>query len=436
MLSFLATVCVSVILGLMGSPFWGASSFFAVGAVLFFLRRYIHKPLPDIARGAFSSAVSFIAIAGISLAVMTLIVVISVMDGFTADIQNAILKTTAQVTVTNSRENIDPRIAKLVSAVPGVIRVDPYIENNLLLKIDGVQRPVPVRLRGETLKHHVELPGPELLKGDWTSLESDNKIFIGEPLAENYFLEPGDHIWLITAEGAISPMGVLPGMEEFEIAGIFRTGFYEVDYGTVITGLETAGRVLSKEGNVSGFAVTGTDLFQAPELAERIRKEVDVPLRVMSWAEMRKNMYKAMKTERVAMFIIESLLILIASFNISSTLFMAISRKTREIGLLKALGMKENTILALFTLEGFLIGALGTVIGVLSGAGFSVYLKYFPIHLPGGGSVYYIDAIPVHISWSLIFITTIASLLLSLVAAYIPAREAAKLAPARALRVE
>lgn len=436
LLAFAVTVSAGVWLAMSGSPFWGALAFVAVGLMLFVLRHLLHRPLPDQARGAYASAVTFIAITGIALAVMTLIVVISVMDGFSSNIQQALLKTTPEVTVSSFDEEIDARTPELLSKIPGVVHADPYVENDMLLKLDGLERPLPVRLRGETPERYLRPGGPELKAGEWRALDRPGMVIIGSELARVYMLQPGDSVWLISSHGAVTPMGVLPQMQQLEVAGIFRSGFYEVDQSMVITGIPTAQELCDLGDHITGVSVSGRDPFDAPQLAETIKENMLVPLQVMSWAETRRNLYEAMRTEKTAMFIIESLLILIGSFNISSTLFMAIGRKTREIGVLMALGMRRSAILALFALEGLFIGLTGTVLGAVTGVLFSLYLQTFPIHMPGGGRVYYIDTIPVQLSWSVVGITLFAALALSLAASIYPARLASRIVPAQALRYE
>jgi lipoprotein-releasing system permease protein len=430
------TIAVAVGLAMNGSPVWGAVSLVGLTILSFILRRLAHGPLPEHARGAYASAVTFVAVTGITIAVMTLIVVVSVMDGFSADIQSALLRTTAEVMVTNFEEKMAPHAAEVLRRVPGVRHADPYVENDLLLKIEGVERPLPVKLRGETLESHRRTGGPEIVRGSWDALDTPGAVIIGAELARVYMIEVGDRIWLITSEGAITPMGVVPGMHEVEVAGVFKSGFYEVDQSLIITGIGSAQEILAMGEEVSGIDVSGDDPFKAPELADRILHTVGMPWIVLSWAQTRANLYEAMRTEKTAMFIIESLLILIASFNISSTLYMAVGKKTREIGLLRALGLPRLAVLALFSMEGLFIGLGGTLLGTILGVGFSLYLKWFPVHMPGGGSVYYIDTIPVELSVGLIAATVTFSIVVSLSASILPAWMAARLTPGKALRYE
>lgn len=430
------TIVAAIQLALRDHPVWGAISL--VGLALFFavVHRLIHGSLPEHTRGAYASAVTFVAVLGIAIAVMTLIVVVSVMDGFTLDIQQALLKTTAEVMVTTFEERLDPRVADRIRKVEGVRFADPYIENDMLMKIDGFDRPAPVKLRGHTIAAMLRPGGPDLKAGDWADLDKPDRVMIGAEMAHVYNLRPGDKFWLITSNGAVTTMGVVPVMEQVTIAGVFRTGFYEVDQSMIIAGMETARKILGMGQEVTGIDVSGDDPYDAPRLAARLRREIPMPLVILSWADTRRNLYEAMQTERIAMFIIESLLILIASFNISSTLFMAVGKKTREIGLLLALGMDRARILLLFALEGLLIGASGTAAGAILGLAFCLYIKAFKIQMPGGGEVYYIDSVPVAISPGLVIATVTCSLLISLGASIYPAVRAARLAPAQALKYE
>jgi len=436
MLFFIISAALGIVIAMKGSPVWGAVAFLSLSVILSIVRRLIHGSIPDEARGAYATAVTSVAILGITIAVMTLIVIVSVMDGFSENIQIALLKTTAEVMVSDFDEKLDPRIAKLCLQIDGVKRADPYVESDLLMKIDGLERPIPVKLRGETSSSHKNAGGPDLISGSWNALDSESLVIVGSEMARLYLLRPGDKLWFITSNAALTPLGVMPGMRELEVAGVFKSGFYEIDQSMVITGLQSAQELCGLNGDVTGIDVRGEDPYKAPELAEKIKASLSIPAIVMSWAETRKNLYEAMRTEKTAMFIIESLLILIASFNITSTLFMAIGRKTREIGLLRSLNLSKNEIMFLFAFEGFSIGAIGTLFGLLMGVGFSLYLEHFPVHMPGGGSVYYIDTIPIHLSWGLVAVTSIASILIAAAASVIPAYKASKISPAKALRYE
>lgn len=436
LVAFAADVAIAVQLAMRGYPVWGAVSLVGLGIVFGILRRFLHGPLPEHIRGAYASAVTFVAILGITIAVMTLIVVISVMDGFSQDIQQALLRTTPEITVTTFEGKIDPAVTERLLKIEGVTLADPFMEDDMLMRIEGIDRPFPIKLKGKTVAAHSRPGGPALQKGSWAALDTPGTVIVGAELARLYMLNPGDSLWMITSGGAITPMGIVAGMQEVEVVGVFKSGFYEVDQSMILSSLQTSQEIMGVENIVTGIEVRGGDPYQAPALSQKIEQEMAIPLVVMSWARTRQNLYEAMKTEKAAMFIIESLLILIASFNISSTLFMAVGKKTREIGLLLSLGMSRSQILALFSLEGLLIGVSGTTFGALLGVGFSLYLKHFKIQMPGGGSVYYIDTIPVSLSWGLVFAAVAFSIVVSLAASFLPAMRASQLSPSKALKYE
>ncbi|RMH55683.1 MAG: ABC transporter permease [Candidatus Hydrogenedentota bacterium] len=435
-LSVLLSAAVGIRLGAAGHPVYGILSGLGIFLVLLVLRARVHKPLPDSARGAYATIVSTVAVAGIAIGVMTLIVVVSVMDGFSADIRRALLKTTPEVVVTDFSSRLDPAFLERVRRVPGVKSAWPYIEENALAKIDGVEHPFPLKVRGIDPGKFRSGPAPELLQGNWGDLNSPDQALIGSEFAKTFLLRKGDAFWILTARGAVTSAGVVPRMRHLTVAGIFRTGFYEVDRSMIFTGVKTASTLFAMGRFISGIEVSGGDPMDAKRLADKIATSIPAPLLVLSWQEMRRNLYKAMRTERTAMFIIEAFLVLVASFNISSALFMAVGRKTREIGLLLAMGMSRMRILLLFGLEGLLLGGTGTFLGLFFGVAFCKYLEYFPVPMPGGGSVYYIDSVPVQMSPALVVATTTAALLMSLGASLYPARSASKLSPSRALRFE
>jgi len=232
-----------------------------------------------------------------------------------------------------------------------------------------------------------------------------------------------------------TPAGLIPKMSKMKIVGVFESGMYDYDSGFAYVALDTAQTLFDKGDVISGAAIKADKLENANYIATEIHRKFKT-IWARDWMAMNKNLFKALQVEKIAMFIILALVVLVAAFNIASTLIMVVMRKTKDIGILKSMGANNDNIRNIFIVQGLFTGIIGTLIGMGIGIGICLILKQYPIGIPGGGSVYYIDKLPVAMVMKDLIFIPVASIVLSFISAIYPAMQAAKLDPVESIRYE
>ncbi len=377
----------------------------------------------------FISLISIISVSGIAIGVMALIVVIAVMTGFDKDLHDKIIGNYSHITVTgfnaissSEYEDISGKIKDNIL----VEAVSPNLQGQVLIK-EG-EKFFAVGLRGIDPVHEQKVTriGKYLIAGNLASLKT-GEIVIGKELAAYLGLGVDSKIT------RYSPFGK---ENIFKVCGIFGSGMYDYDLNLVFTDLNSAQQIFGMPGQISAVSVK----LKNPQLSFRVKKELSGVLgynyNIKTWEEANQNFFAALKLEKLVMFIILALIILVASFNIASTLIVMVVEKTKDIGILKALGMSSASIRKIFTYQGIIIGCLGTLAGFSGGVLLSWLLKKYQfIKLPQ--DIYYIDRLPVKIIfWPDIFLIVAVALLIALVSTIYPAVKASKLKPVEALRYE
>jgi lipoprotein-releasing system permease protein len=261
-------------------------------------------------------------------------------------------------------------------------------------------------------------------------------IILGRELAGNLGVFVGDKVNVVSPVGEIGPMGMLPKVRQFRVVGVFEIGMFEYDSNLVLTDLKAAQEFFGLKGNeISGVQLRLDDIYKAPEVRKRLQSELGFPYEVMDWMQMNKNLFSALKLEKIAMFVILVLIVLVASFNIISNLIMNVIEKSREIAILKAMGATSGGIMIVFMLQGLFIGLIGTVIGVTGGYSLGYLLNtYQIIKLPA--DVYYLSHLPVRMELSDFIVVSSSAIIISFFATLYPAWQAAKLNPVEPLRYE
>ena len=390
-------------------------------------------------RELFISLISWISVGGVAVGVAALIVVMSVMNGFEAEIRDKVLGA-------NSHGRVLPAEGRMLSGwekvsekareVEGVKAAEPYVDARVMLMTDrSVQG---VEMKGFS----PDVPGgPAIgryLLGVKPSDVRDGSrpgIFVGKELALNLGLMPGDLVRLVSPDASQTPAGSAPRFRVFRVAGFFMTGMYEYDRGRVYVDLGEARDFLRMDAGVSGVEVTMSDIYQARAAMAKIGALVGPAYSVRDWTEMNKSLFGALKLEKLAMYLILGLIIVVAAFNIASTLTMVVMEKAKDIGILKSMGASRTGIRNIFLLEGGIIGSIGAAVGVVLGTMLAWSLKKFEfISLPQ--DVYYNATLPVLIDPIFIIGTGCFAILLCLAAAYRPAWRAAGLNPVETLRYE
>ncbi len=390
----------------------------------------------------FISLITMLSIAGVTVGVMALIVVIAVMTGFESDLKNRILGVESHVVIMRHGSSFSDyhRILGQVVNTVGVEAATPFIYTQIMLRSSsGVSGAVLRGIDPESVGRVIKvLEGSPLLNIEKMHQENDTTgsvpgIILGNELARNLGLGMGDAVYLISSRGMISPMGYLPAMKRFQVAGMFESGMYEYDGSLAYIHLSDAQKILHMEDSVTGIEVRVNDIYNARHIADKIVAGVGFPYWARDWMQMNQNLFSALKLEKTVMFIILALIVLVAAFNIASTLIMMVMGKTKDIAILKAMGAMDSSIRKIFIFKGMIIGFLGTSLGVCLGfIACKLLEKYKFIELPG--DVYYISTLPVRLEALDVFIIAAASMMICFIATLYPASQASKLNPVEAIR--
>jgi lipoprotein-releasing system permease protein len=415
------------------------------GLEWFIARRYLSSRRKE----RFLSLITLIATGGIALGVTALITVIAVMTGMQRDLQQKILGTNPHVYVfeQNGRGfhlRDWPQVLERVRGDGEVVAADPFIMTQVVILAKGGDYAqfgtlygIEPETGGEPMTTiHKQLRSGELSFGPTVSGRPG--LLVGKRLAEKLSLLPGDLITIIAGENIkTDPLGnYVPVTREFEVAGTFSTGMYEYDNQNLYAPLSAAQDLLDLPPEVvSGIAVNVKEAWHADRVADRLATHLGFPYWTQDWMSLNQALFSALKLEKLALWVILSLIVLVAAFNIVSTLIMVVTDKTREIGILKSMGLTDRRVLGIFVLQGLAIGVIGTALGTIGGLALTWALDHYKlISLPG--DVYFIDTLPVSINPLDLALIVVVSLLIAFTATIYPARQASKLLPVEAIRHE
>lgn len=410
---------------------------------------------------SFISVISFISILGITVGVMALIIVLSVMNGFEENLKEKILGVNAHVVVTSFVGGLHDyeRVTEKVRQVPGVVGASPFTYNQAMISggtgvVGAVIRGIDTKSAGTVtiLPERIKsgsISGLDVPFSDGaTQVEAGKEapipgIMIGRELARNLGLDVGDTIRVISPMGAMTPTGTVPRMAAFKVSGIFELGMYEYDSSLAFISIDSARRFFRLGDAVSGVEVKVADIYAAEKTADNIMTALKGSYWTRTWMEMNKNLFSALKLEKAAMFIILTLIIVVAALNIISTLIMVVMEKGKDIAILKSLGATPGSIMRIFMIEGTIIGVIGTLLGTTLGTVTAINLEvmiaaierlfHFKV-LPA--SVYYIDKFPSKVEPSFVIAIALISLSISFLATLYPSYQASRFDPVEGLRYE
>ncbi|MEO5356596.1 MAG: lipoprotein-releasing ABC transporter permease subunit [Nitrospirae bacterium YQR-1] len=377
-----------------------------------------------------------ISIGGVALGVMALIIVLSVMSGFHEDLQRKILGVNTHLLVLSHEGKIPmyEELAAKIRTYPNVVATAPFVLGQVM--VAQGKRAQGVYLRGviPELEKDVTDLRKYVKNGSIDALNTtENGIVIGTELAGNLGVTDGDFVNIISPIGDIGPLGMVPKARKFQVVAVFEIGMFEYDSSLAITNMLAAQNFFGQGDTASGVQIKLDDIYKAAEVREKLNTTLGYPYRARDWMQMNRNLFSALKLEKFAMFVILTLIVIVAAFNIISTLIMNVMEKEREIAILKAMGATNSGIMAIFMFQGFLVGAIGTLIGVTAGA-VTCYLldSYELIKLPP--DVYYLSHLPVKWKlWDFVLVSA-SALSISFLSTIYPAWQAAKLDPIEPLR--
>ena len=395
-------------------------------------------------RNTFISFISLISMAGIALGVAALIVVLSVMNGFQEELRNRILSVASHIEIRGVPQLTDwPRIATLAMTEPRVKAAAPYVLGQAMIAAGDVNRGALIRGIDPAREDTVADIGRHMRSGALADLRpGEFGIVLGGELARGIGVGPGDSVVVITPQGTVTPAGMLPRLKSFKVVGIFEVGMYEFDSGLALINIEDAQRLYRLDG-VTGVRLKVDDLFAAPLVARDLWRKMPVQAEVRDWTRNHANFFRAVAIEKRVMFIILTLIVAVAAFNIVSAQVMVVTDKQADIAILRTLGASPSSIMAIFIVQGALIGFIGTAIGVVGGVLLALNIGTVVPFIERllnvqflDKSIYYISDLPSDLQRG--DITTIAgiALFLALIATLYPAWKAARVNPAEALRYE
>lgn len=391
-------------------------------------------------RQAFISLITFISTGGVCLGVMTLIIVLSVMNGFETNLREKILGTHSHIIITDTQDkgirNYNILLEK-IKKIPSVVSGSPFLYGQVMLR--SQRNTFGAEIYGIDIESEKKVTNivSNIKYGTLNfNLGNTSSLIIGVELAKQLEVGLEETISVITPIFTQTAVGVVPRAQEFKIAGIFQTGKYDYDASIIYVSLKAMQELFNLDDVVTGIAVKVDNIFKVKKIAFSISNNLGKNYKVRNWIELNRNIFAALKTEKIVMFILLTLIIFVAAFNIISNLIMIVMEKTREIGILKSMGVADKSIMHIFIIQGLIIGMIGTFLGTILGIVGCGIIAMFQIPIPGSGEVYYIDTLPVKIDMQQILIVIFCAIFLCLISTIYPALYASNLKPIDALKYE
>lgn len=400
----------------------------------------------------FISFISLTSMVGIALGVAALIVVLSVMNGFQKELRTRILGVASHLEITGSNNQLADwqRVAAFTSRAHHVLASAPYITAQGMLSYDqGVQGAI---IRGivPAAEDKVADLGSHMKAGSLNDLRAGEfGIILGADLAYALGAQIGDKVVVMAPQGQFTPTGVVPRLKQFTLVGLFQIGMYEYDAGLALIHMDDAAKLYRMGSNVSGVRLKLKDLFEAPAIAATMTDQLNRRLNpygnyfVTDWTQQHANFFRAVQMEKRVMFIILTLIVAVAAFNIVSTLVMAVTDKRADIAIMRTFGASPASIMKIFIIQGAFIGVIGTLLGAIFGILIALNIETiipFIEHLFNvqflAKDVYYISDLPSDLVWSDVITIVCVSFVLSLLATIYPSYKASRINPAEALRYE
>lgn len=397
-------------------------------------------------RNHFISFISLTSMFGVALGVAALITVLSVMNGFEKELRERILGMTSHAFVTGNDGTLKDwqSLQTRITDFPNVLDSAPFVEGQAMLSQGSRVRGTLVRGVNPQLEGRVSTIGDKVVQGQFDSLQPGSfGIILGKDLAVAMGVATGDKITLITPHVSPTPAGVIPRLKRLEVVGVFEIGMYEYDSALAIMNIDDAAKLFRIPGKVTGLRLKLDDVYQAPRITRELLSSLPASFRAADWTYQHANFFRALKTEKTVMFVILLLIVAVAAFNIVSTLIMMVTDKQADIAILRTLGMKPRDIMAIFMVQGTLIGLFGTLLGIIGGVALALNVETIIANLEQflgyqflPADVYYISSLPSDLHWDDVTVIGITAFVLSLISTLYPSWRAAQVKPAEALRYD
>ena len=387
-----------------------------------------------------------ISMAGIGLGVAALIVVLSVMNGFQKELRTRILGVASHIQISGINGELSDwtSIAAQASKHPEVRAAAPFVQSQAMFTFDGGVKGSLVRGIEPEMEDRVADFRATIKSGSLDDLRpGEFGVVLGADLARSLRVFTGDKVTLIAPQGTVTPAGVLPRLKSFRVVGIFEVGMYEYDSGLALIHIQDAQRLYQMEDRVTGVRLKVEDLFKAPRIARELAGLVNADAYISDWTKSHANFFRAVQIEKNMMFIILSLIVAVAAFNLVSTLVMAVTDKQADIAILRTLGARPLSIMAIFVVQGALVGFIGLGLGIVGGVALALNIdvvvpfieRMLGVHFLSK-EVYYISDLPSDLQWGDVWGVTGIAFVLALLATLYPSWRASRVNPAEALRYE
>jgi lipoprotein-releasing system permease protein len=392
------------------------------------------------------SFITAVAIFGIVIGVTAIITVLSVMNGFEQELRVRILGMISHATIEAVEGGMENwrDVARDAAKNPEVEGLAPYIKGQGMLRV-GVEN-APTLLQGILPEEEVKVSdiGDKMVQGELAGLKGGTyNIVLGRDLAAQLGVIVGDKVDLMIAAASVTPAGIVPRFRRFTVSGVFEVGMYEYDHGLVLLHLDDAAALYRMGQGVSGVRVKVHDLFQAPRVARELADNLPGLYYISDWTRQHANFFRAVATEKIVMFIILSLIVLVAVINIVSTLTMVVQEKQSDIAILRTLGATPRSIMTIFMVQGMVIGVVGTAVGVICGVELALNVQTLVPLLERltnqqflSPDIYYISQLPSKLEMTDVIRVSLLTLILGFVSTLYPSWRAARMQPAEALRYE
>jgi len=405
-----------------------------MAAEFFIARKYLKAKRKE----GFISLISFLSVAGVILGVMALVVVIAVMSGAETEFRKRILGLEPHILVMNYGGSFkaDGEQAEQIGKIPGVKGVSPILFGQAMIRTKRSFSGIMVRgITPESGASLIKGFTPEALKNvlaDPKEKKGLPGIILGRELANSIGVIQGDRVLLMSASTIISPMGQIPSMKQFIVRGTFESGMSEYDAMLAYARLDQVQSLVSAQGKISALGIWVDNIFDVKKLRQRQMEFIQYPYYIRDWMDINQSLFSALKLEKTAMFVILTLIILVAAFNIASALIMMVMEKTKDIAVLKAMGATHAMIRHIFIIKGMIIGVLGTIIGTFAGVVVCYVLKKYDfIKLP---EAYPFSTLPVQLEYGDVAIIALSAVLICFLSTLYPSYKASRMDPVEAIR--